>query len=262
MSTAATNPMTLSAEQREQIERDGYLVVEELLSTEEVDALRERAREYTHGEREPGGIQIQVEPGVERGEVSVENRGDAIRKASDLVQHDDLFRQLGTHPNIVGVIEQVLGPNLKMFRNDLLLKPPEVGSPKGMHQDSATWPIEPMELFSCWFAIDDATPENGCMRVIPGGHKEGLLPHVRTTDDLVIEPEHYDESKMVIAPIKAGGGLFFYSLLPHYTGPNMSDRWRRAIALSYMSSESTYTGDGAGPEYFHVKGETFPGKVR
>jgi ectoine hydroxylase-related dioxygenase (phytanoyl-CoA dioxygenase family) len=64
---------------------------------------------------------------------------------------------LGLHDNIVGIIEQLLGPDLKMFRNALLLKPPRVGSQKGMHQDSPYWPIQPMELCSCWFALDDAT---------------------------------------------------------------------------------------------------------
>src|SRR5206468_3175344 len=163
------------------------------------------------------------------------------RKLDRLVQEDDLFRGLGLHPNIVGIVEQILGPDLKMFRNSLLLKPPEVGSAKGMHQDSPYWPIEPMSLCSCWFALDDATPENGCMAVLPGWHRKGPLPHVHVTDDYVIDPAQYDPAAMALAPVRAGGGLFFHSLLPHYTAPNRSSTWRRAIALSYMSSRSRYT---------------------
>lgn len=261
MPTAIT-PLQLDAKQLAGYERDGYVVVENLLNEDEVQALRDRLREYTHGGRSHDEIAVQVEPAVERGEVEVSEPGDAIRKITDLVQHDEVFRGLGTHPNIVGIIEQVLGPDLKMFRNDLLLKPPSVGSPKGMHQDSANWPIAPMDLFSCWFALDDATPENGCMRVIPGVHRNGLLPHVAVPDDYVVVPGHYDEADMVTAPIKAGGGLFFHSLVPHYTGPNVSDRWRRAIALTYMSSRSTYTGEGEGPEFFHIQGKSYPGCVR
>ncbi|MCX5662791.1 MAG: phytanoyl-CoA dioxygenase family protein [Planctomycetota bacterium] len=243
-------------------QRDGYLAVENLLSAAEVDALGSRLREYTHGGRDTKGLAIQVEPRVQRGELKVDHPGDGIRKIDHLIENDDLFRKLGTHPNIVGVVEQILGPDLAMFRNALLLKPPGVGSPKGMHQDSPYWPIEPMSLCSCWFAIDDATPENGCMGVIPGWHTKGALPHKHVTDDFVIEESAYRFDDMVLAPLKAGGGLFFHSLLPHYTAPNRSARWRRAIALSYMSSRSKFTGTTEGPEFLTIKGRRFPGCVR
>ena len=110
-----------------------------------------------------------------------------------------------------------------MFRNALLMKPPHVGSTKGMHQDAPYWPIEPMSECSCWFALDDATPENGCMGVLPGAHKRGALPHMHVTDDYVVEDDRYSMDDLVLAPVKAGGGLFFHALLPHYTAPNSSD---------------------------------------
>lgn len=254
--------MQLSAEQLETYERDGFVVVEDLLSGEQVEALRARVRDYTHGGRPTGGIVVQVEPRIRRGELQVEHPGDGIRKLEGLVEADDLFRGLGMHPNIVGIVEQILGPDIKMFRNALLLKPPGVGSAKGMHQDSPYWPIEPMTLCSCWFALDDATAENGCMEVLPGGHRRGPLPHVHVTDDYVVDPDSYDKAAAVKAPVRAGGGLFFHSLLPHYTAPNRSDRWRRAIALSYVSARSRYTGEGEGPEYLNVQGRTYPGCVR
>ncbi len=255
-------PTQLTAQQLAAYHRDGYVVVEDLLPALEVVALRERVAEYTHGGRPWGGIKVQVEPRVERGELHVNHPGDGIRKIDFLVQHDDRFRKLGLHENIVSILEQILGPDIKMFRNSLLLKPPEVGSAKGMHQDSPYWPIEPMALCSCWFTLDDATPENGTMAVIPGGHQRGPLPHIHVTDDFVVEPQSYDPAEMVLTPIRAGGGLFFHSLLPHYTAPNRSDKWRRAIALSYMSAHSKYTDEGAGPVYFPIKGQSYPGCVR
>lgn len=258
----ATAPIRLADEQIAAYYRDGYVVVEDLISPEEVEALGGRLREYTHGGRSPDGLRFQIEPRVQRGEMAVDHPGDSIRKIDGLVENDDLFQQLGLNDNIVGIIEQILGPDLKMFRNALLLKPPEVGSQKGMHQDSPYWPIEPMDLCSCWFALDDATPENGCMGVLPGGHNRGALPHVRVTDDFVVDEAHYSFDDMVLAPIRAGGGLFFHSLIPHYTAPNLSNHWRRAIALSYMSARSRYARDGDGPEYFPVKGKSFPGCVR
>jgi len=188
----------------------------------------------------------------------VAHPGDGIRKLTDTVQHDELFRGLALNENIVGIVEQILGPDLKLFRNAVLLKPPQVGSAKGAHQDSPYWPIEPMWLCSCWFAFDDADEQNGCMGVIPGWHLRGPLPHRPVTDDFVIDESAYDMRDLVLAPVPAGGGLFFHSLLPHYTAPNRSDRWRRAIALSYMSSHFRFTGKGESPRYFPVKGATYP----
>jgi len=260
--TTPSAPANPSPEQLAAYRRDGYILVEDLLSTAEVAALSERLREYTHGERPRGGLAVQIEPRVQRGELKVDHPGDGIRKIDYLVQNDDLFRKLGTHENIISIIEQILGPDIKMFRNSLLLKPPEVGSQKGWHQDSPYWPIEPMELCSCWLPLDDAMPENGCMVVIPGWHTKGPMPHVHVTDDYVIAGEHLDGAQPVAVPMRAGSGLFFHSLLPHYTAPNRSHKWRRAIALSYMSAKSRYTGPGESPLYFPIRGQSYPGCVR
>lgn len=260
--SATANVRKLDSKQISFYKTEGYLPIEGLITPEEAEALRARVRDYTHHGKDASRLTIQVEPRVERGEVKVDHPGDGIRKIDGLVEHDDLFRKLGTHPNILSIINQILGPDVKLFRNTLLLKPPGIGSPKGMHQDSPYWPIEPMDLCSCWFALDDATPENGCMGVIPKWHTRGAFPHKHVTDDFVIEEGHYDMKDLVLAPLKAGGGLFFHSLIPHYTAPNRSNKWRRAIALSYMSAKSRYSREGAGPEYLTISGKTYPGCVR
>ena len=184
----------------------GFVIVENLVSETELAGLQERLREYTHGGRSQERLRVQVEPRVTRGELSVEHPGDGIRKIDGLVESDDRYQALGRHPNIVGVLTRILGPDIKMFRNAVLLKPPEVGSAKGMHQDSPYWPIRPMELCSCWFAIDEATVENGCMGVISGAHLDGALPHVHVTDDYVIPSAHYDEDAKTLAPVPGRRG--------------------------------------------------------
>lgn len=260
--TGAAGAIELSDRQLADYRSDGFVVVEDLVSAAELRALQERLREYTHGGRSRERIRVQTEPRVTRGELSVAHPGDGIRKIDGLVESDDLFQGLGRHPNVVRVLTRILGPDLKMFRNAVLLKPPEVGSAKGMHQDSPYWPIRPMELCSCWLAIDEATTENGCMGVIAGAHRGGALPHVHVTDDYVIAPRHYAAAARTLVPMPAGAGLFFHSLLPHATEPNRSAHWRRAIALSYMSARSTHTDPGGGPVYFPIAGATYPGCVR
>jgi phytanoyl-CoA hydroxylase len=252
----------LTEEQSVAYERDGFLLVEDLISPKEVAALRDRVREYTHGGRSQEGLQVQVEPRVQRGELAVEHPGDGIRKIDSLAQTDNLFRALAKDRRILGIITGLLGADVKLFRNSLMLKPPSVGSPKGWHQDSPYWPIEPMSLCSLWLPLDDATPENGCMAVVPGAHKAGPLSHVNVTDDFVVAPGALDESGARALPMGAGSGLFFHSLLPHYTAPNRTTQWRRALVLSYMSARSRYTGEGEGPEYLQIAGRSYEGCVR
>lgn len=251
-------PAIIDAIDLKKYESDGFLLIEDLVSESELAGLQERLREYTHGGKTHQEVVFQVEPRVTRGELKVDHPGDGIRKIDRLVENDDRYQHLGKHPNIVAVLTQILGADIKMFRNSVMLKAPGVGSVKGMHQDSPYWPIEPMSLCSCWFAIDDATLENGCMEVIIGGHKLGALPHKNVTDDYVIEESHYNMKDAVAVPMKAGSGLFFHSLLPHYTAPNRSEKWRRAIALSYMSSRSRYTKESEPPKYFHIQGKSYP----
>ncbi len=132
----------LTPEQLTAYHEDGYVVVEDLATPEEREGLRERLWEYTHGGRPWGNLHVQIEPRIQRGEIQVEHPGDGIRKIDGLVQKDDHFHNLGLHENLVSILEQILGPDIKMFRNTLLLKSPTVGSAKGMHQGSPYWPIE------------------------------------------------------------------------------------------------------------------------
>ncbi len=238
-------------------DQDGYFLVRGLLTRQEVSALLDRLEAYLTCARPiPDGIRVQKEPRVER----------AVRKVEDLVQHDEVFRSLALKPSLVEIMLGLLGPNLKLYRNAVLMKPPSVGSAKGVHQDSPYWPIEPMNLASCWIAFDPATKANGCMTVMAGSHKFGALPHVDVQDDFVIPETHYDAGRMAPVEMEPGDGLVFHSLLIHGSAPNRSEQPRRAITLSYMSAASKYVGRNRAnpepkPDYFRIAGDDVPGGV-
>ena len=248
-------------------EKDGYFVVRGLLSRAEVSSLLDRLDAYLGGILHvPSGVRIQVEPGVERGETSAKAFAGSVRKVENLVENDELFRSLALKPSLVGIMRELMGPNLKLYRNAVLMKPPNIGSAKGVHQDSPYWPIEPMNLASCWIAFDPATTENGCMMAISGSHKFGPLPHVNVTDDYVIPEAHYDTTKLIPIEMEPGDGLAFHSLLIHGTAQNKSAWPRRAVTLSYMSAASKYVGRNREkpepkPDFFRISGEDVPGGV-
>jgi phytanoyl-CoA hydroxylase len=249
----------LNRAQITEFEEKGYLVAKGLLAPDEIARLLNRLGEYAGGERPAtNGIVVQIEPRVERNEITAQDRAGSVRKIDNLVPGDGLFTQLALNPTIVSIMQSVLGPNLQLYRSAALMKPPGIGSQKGVHQDSPYWPIEPMNLVSCWIAFDRATVANGCMTVIPGSHRLGPLPHVEITDDYVIAEEHYRAHDLIPVEMEAGTGLVFHSLLIHGTAPNRSPFPRRAITLSYMSSLSYYTGPEPVPEFFRISGEDRP----
>jgi ectoine hydroxylase-related dioxygenase (phytanoyl-CoA dioxygenase family) len=260
MATTSTGS-TLTAQQRRQADEDGYFIVEGLLSREECRAYIERLDDYAHGRRPlPPGLAIQREPRIARGELDAAP-GNDVRKISGVAHGDHLFRALVLRPTVVRIMQELMSPNLKLFRADVLMKPAAVGSAKGMHQDSPYWPIEPMALWSCWIPFDAATEENGCMTAIAGSHRWGALPHVHVTDDYVVPAEHYDAWHIAALPMTPGSGLFFHSLLLHGTAENRSAMPRRAITMSYMAADYHYTGEEPKPQYLRISGVDVPDGV-
>lgn len=257
--------MSLSDDQFEQYQRKGYVVVENVLSEEKVESLRTRLGEYVRGERQEQQFNRMLEPNIETG--TFDQEGEPVRKFEGIgmAREDDVFADLAFHDGIVNVVSQLQGSNLSLLRSAAMMKPPKVGSAKKFHQDAAYYPIHPMDHVTVWIALDEATPENGCMQVVPGAHKDGLLPHeaVEYDTDISLAERDYDEDDTVALPMKPGDALFQHCLLPHYTAPNNSDRWRRAMIVAYMRNRSRYTTDDP-PEWvdsLHVAGEQFPGSV-
>lgn len=229
----------LSDTQLAQYERDGYLVAEGLFRPEEMDVLMDRAAYYVEHPKE--GINIQIEPRVEKGEAQPPSRLDSVRKIEVLVAHDDLFLQFARDPRPLDRFRSILGEPVRLFRDAFMWKPARVGSAKPYHQDSAYWQIEPMTLCSMWVALEDATLENGCMRVIPGSHKGGIVEH-KHLEDFQITDDALDLSREVAVEMKKGSALFFHSLLLHATSPNTSNRSRRAMILSCMGPQHRWSG--------------------
>lgn len=258
----------LTEEEFRQYQQQGYVVVEGALSQAEVDRARARLREYSHGGREAPFASM-TEPAVESGEVDVEDPGDAVRKFEglDMVREDEVFHGVATDEDVVAVARDLLGPHLKLLRAAAMMKPPSIGSEKGLHQDAAYYPIQPRDHVTVWIALDEATPENGCMTVVPGEHTNGLREHqtVEYDTDILIPESTYDATEFVELPMEAGDALFTHCLVPHRTSPNNTDQWRRALIMSYMHSRSRFTQPPEERASYvgsvSISGRSFPGCV-
>ena len=125
-------------------------------------------------------------------------------------------------------------------------KPAHCGKRTPWHQDGDYYPIKPLETMSIWIAIDDATRENGCMRYIPGSHREHKLfsHHWEEGDDLVLnkicDSEHYDESTAVDLTLEAGQVSFHDIYMIHGSAANTTDKRRAALIVRLMPGTSHY----------------------
>ena len=111
------------------------------------------------------------------------------------------------------------------------------------HQDNGYTYLEPQQYLTCWIALTDATPDNGCPWVVPGLHREGTLSHRWT--DLGFQC-FKDHPQAQVLPVRAGSIAVFSSLTPHRTGPNLTAHTRKSYILQYAP-------DGA---LMHPQGQT------
>jgi len=122
----------------------------------------------------------------------------------------------------------------------MIRKPPKIGESLPWHQDEAYWdPALVYRALGCWMPLDDATIENGCMKFIPGSHRSEVMPHRHVGDDPNVHALFTTPGPAAIAranpvPMRAGGAVFHHSRTLHASGPNTTDRVRRAYANEWQ----------------------------
>lgn len=257
---------TLSLEQVGSFRLKGFLTVDDVLTDDELEILAKRTDLIASGKAEhiPERC-IQQEAVFRRGEREVDDQVLSVRKLHMLAAHDELMWQHATNTKIVDIIADLLDTDdIKLYSDQLFMKAPETGSAQPWHQDSASWrDIFPMDLVSAWTAIDDATPENGCLEFAVGTHRWGVLP--RTTRGQLMEELEDGSWPIQPAPLKRGSVSFHHSLTFHRSAANSSAQRRRGYATHYMRATSvkdeTVTDVPKVPPFKQVRGRSFPGRV-
>ena len=128
--------MPLTQQEKDQFEDQGFLKVDELLTPLEVKALHQRLEDIGNNVVDFPPKYVQIEPGVAKGEMPEDPvRFNNVRKIWNLTKHDALFREYARHPRILDVVTSLLGPDLKIYVDQTLCKPPRVGSAKPPHHE-------------------------------------------------------------------------------------------------------------------------------
>lgn len=220
-------------------QENGYLVVENALSSDEVAALRQETVRICRGQLgHVSGL-----PPV----LPTDSDDDVIQRT--LCVHfphkiSEVMYDFLAHPTVVDLLTRVIGPNVKCMQSMLFIK--SSGKPgQAWHQDEGFIPTRDRSLGAAWMALDDATVENGCLWVIPGSHRRGIIwPHRQHDDarfDCVVESFNfpYKDEDSIPVEVKAGSIVFFHGYLLHRSLPNQAQSgFRRSLVNHYCSAET------------------------
>jgi phytanoyl-CoA hydroxylase len=237
--------MAITQEQIDRFREDGFLIYGPILQPAELVILRERIDALASGEGPAAAkVGVRLEAEAQRGGLPGVARRDQVWQLMGATRHDPEIWKHACNPRLLDIVEALLGtPDMKLFSDQTLMKPAFHGSPVSWHQDSAYWTtIDPPALVSCWIALDDATLENGCVRMLPGSHRRGVIPHERR-DDGFLHAQGVDLATAVPVLLPAGGCSFHQSCTVHGSGPNQTPHRRRGLVTSYMRADSRWVGD-------------------
>ncbi|MDE2853080.1 MAG: phytanoyl-CoA dioxygenase family protein [Chloroflexota bacterium] len=232
----------LTKEQINFYQENGYIIIEDFLSPEELETWRQRVDDAV---ARRGNRKL-----ADRSEVDDESEEGKYRRLR-FVQRLNLWtdhagmRELMLDPRLGKMASELAGVDGMRIWHDQALNKQPWANPTGWHLDNPLWSYSSRDALSIWVALDDATLQNGCLYFLPGAHKTATFdtsnigPNISDLFDLYPQ---WAKLESAPAPMKAGSCSFHNGLMPHGAGANMTPGWRRAMTCGYMPDGSTFNG--------------------
>jgi len=201
---------------------------------------------------------------VEKGEFDPEKNRLQNALLTNIHQKSKIVRDYYFEGPLVDVAEQIIGPNIKAVTTQLTFKMRGNTMPFNWHQDNGYGELEPYNAISCLIALEDNDEKSGCLRIIPGSHKEGQVKIEHSSQDKDKYTDirlEVDETHTIPVPLKAGECLFFNCWMLHKSEGNFSnDRDRRIIFMRYADADAVEVYNDRRPRLGRlVRGQTqFP----
>ena len=262
--------MSLTAEQHTRYRRDGFFILRDYVEVAACDRLRTRARELVH-EFDPSGL-VSIFSTQEQSRLTDDyflSSGDKIRfffeeaaflpdgtlkQSKELsinkIGHalhdlDPVFSEFSRAAEVAQLITDLEIKRPLLLQGMYIFKQPNIGGEVTCHQDSTFLYTEPQQIAGLWFALEDATIENGCLWAIPGGHRLGLKSRWLRNAAGGMSFDVYDatpwpEEKLIPLEVAKGSLIILNGLLPHKSFANRSTRSRQAYTLHVISADCAY----------------------
>lgn len=205
----------LRAKQVKEYRAQGFLECGQVLDGDEVAELVERVELLV---REFADIELST------------SSGSSYTLITPVHTRDEKYRQLVLeNSTILDIVESILGPVFRLVEDQVFYKPPGHGAPLAYHHDNIYYEFEEPEIVTCWIALDEATPENGCLRVLPGSHLQSI-GHEQV-GGTIIQKALINEDDLVDVPAMPGHLVIMDGLTVHGSGPNTTSLPRRAANM-------------------------------
>jgi non-heme Fe2+,alpha-ketoglutarate-dependent halogenase len=185
-----------------------------------------------------------------QGERPVSEAG--IRQPSTRVKSYLLFpwaAELIRHPSILDAVAEVIGPDILAFHSTIWFKPAGSEGRVPWHQDGTYFGLAPYEHVTAWVALTPSTPQSGCVRVLPGSHRDGQRAHVDNKDPRLMLSrgqtikDPVDEAKAVPIILQPGQFSLHHTMVLHDSQPNTADHDRIGIGISYIPTRVKHIGE-------------------
>jgi len=159
-----------------------------------------------------------------------------------------VFERFSYQPRLANLVAQLGISEPQWLQSMLIFKQPAIGGEVTWHQDGSFLYTVPQTVIGFWFALEDASLENGCLWVLPGQHKNGLRSRFRRINEqlqmeTIPEAPWFDESSSVPLEVAAGTLVVLNGALPHYSEANRSSKSRYAYTLHAISGTAHYPAD-------------------
>ena len=261
----------LSSEQKDHFHSQGYLVLENAIPKQDIDALRVAALEivdnfdiesnrtvFKTNDRDSGRDDYFFD--------SAENvhcflEEDALDEAGDLIKpaylainkighamHDlnPKFKKFCQLPIFAQAMRDIGIPNPLLWQTMYIFKQPQIGGEVRWHQDASYLISEPAAVTGIWIAIEDANLNNGCLWVQPGGHRSPLR-EIYTVEQghgtlTALDTTPWPNGDSAVAlEVSAGSVVIFHDHMPHYSSQNLSENSRHAFTLHVTDKSSKWS---------------------
>lgn len=242
------NTLTITPAQWAEYETNGYLKLGKLLDDSGVEVLRQRIDDIMLGRAEIDYdrimMQLDSSSGAygDAGPQSLGHKGATLDyRKIEWLEFDPLFLAYVQRPEFRDICARVYGPNktIRCFRAMFMNKPANKGTLLPWHQDRWVH-LDRDPLLTVWTALDPATVANGCVQVIPGSHKLGVInpdhPSGFLTDEQIAA--HCSNERAVYLELAAGEVALLHNWLLHRSDKNHSNISRRAFSVNYMDADT------------------------
>jgi polysaccharide pyruvyl transferase WcaK-like protein/ectoine hydroxylase-related dioxygenase (phytanoyl-CoA dioxygenase family) len=231
---------------------EGYLRLGRVLDDDALNALRQRIDDIMLGKVVHPGLQAQLDTGGAYEELpdpveGIPTPSLAYRKIQGL-ERDPLFRALVQHPLFREICAHEYGAHaaISIFRAMVMNKPASQGTVLPWHQDAGdVWKLDRDPVVTIWVALDAATRANGCMQIVSGTQRLGLLSHFGSTVSDANVARHCPEDAIEYLEVEAGEAILMHNWLLHRSDVNRTSTPRRAFTVCYMDARTVATTTGA-----------------